>query len=160
MPHSSPGLVADTEREVTPIPNPITRISRDQTWDAVGQLIQEVERVEDITEEVHGLVVDAVMRSALANNNELITAKAMGVGDLIRWLRQIAHQQASIIRLLLNDLVDVDPIPPGDQPTVIPSPNVVALQGVVDALTARVVKLETELAAHRAAKLTTAHKAV
>lgn len=145
---------------MTPVPNPIIRTALDQTWDTTGRLVAQAERVEDITEEVHALVIDAVMREALANNTALITTTSMGVSDVIRWLRQLAQQQSSVIRLLVPDLTDVEPIPPGADPTVKPSANVVALQEEVAALTARVAKLESDLAAHKAAKIGTAHKAV
>lgn len=127
---------------MSPVPKPITRTNLDQTWNQAGQLVAQTERVEDITEEVHALVAESVMRDALAHNGALITATTAGVGDLIIWLRQLAQQQSSVIRLLLNELSDVESVPPTGTPTVAPSPNVVALQGVVAAIENRVDTLE------------------
>jgi hypothetical protein len=126
---------------MSPVPDPITRTNRDQTWDQGGQLVADVERVENITEFVHALVADAVLRDALEQNLLLLQAESITRDELVGHLQRLAQQQSSVIRILLEDFADVDPVPVDGAEFI--SPQLDEVQADLAVLDTRVETLET-----------------
>lgn len=93
-----------------PVPNPITTTHHDQRW-LNGVLVEDVQRVEDITEIVEGIANDSVLESALVENAGLISDPTSSRNELVSNQRKLLQLVNILIRRCLGLAEEVDPIP-------------------------------------------------
>lgn len=80
----------------------ITRINRNQKWDRDGNLIEDVQVVEDITAEVTADDLYTKARQALASNKAFLDTPNAQItnADALQQIKRLTRQVDGLIRLL------------------------------------------------------------